>query len=133
MRHGGAFELRFMNWIFQIGAPNSKEALANQALRMALVENGLRIRQHADSLPFRQGMTPLKVLPEYEAWLVEAIRSGPESPFWHIKGMSVVDHSGRLRRRPGTAHHGLVRLVDSPGHHELRGAAREPRNRRNGS
>src|SRR4051812_34733278 len=92
MRHGGAFELRFMNWIFQIGAPNSKEALANPALRMALVENGLRIRQHADSLPFRQGMTPLRVLPEYEAWLVEALRSGPESPFWHIKGMSVVDH-----------------------------------------
>ncbi len=92
MRHGGAFELRFMNWIFQTGAPNSKQALGNQALRMALVENGLRIRQHADSLPFRQGMTPLKVLPEYEAWLVEALRSGPESPFWHIKGMSVVDH-----------------------------------------
>ena len=27
-------------------------------------------------------------------WLVEAMRSGPESPFWHIKGMSVVDHVG---------------------------------------
>ena len=26
MRHGGAFELRFMNWIFQIGAPNSRAA-----------------------------------------------------------------------------------------------------------
>ena len=24
MRHGGAFELRFMNWIFQIGAPNAR-------------------------------------------------------------------------------------------------------------
>ena len=33
MRHGGAFELRFMNWIFQIGAPNSKAALADPALR----------------------------------------------------------------------------------------------------
>ena len=32
------------------------------------------------------------MVPEYEAWLVEAMRSGPESPFWHIKGMSVVDH-----------------------------------------
>ncbi len=32
MRHGGAFELRFMNWIFQTGAPNSKAALANPAL-----------------------------------------------------------------------------------------------------
>jgi len=92
MRHGGAFELRFMNWIFQIGAPNSKAALANPALRRALEENGQRIRQHADNLPIRAGTTPLRVVPEYEAWLVEAMRSGPESPFWHIKGMSVVDH-----------------------------------------
>jgi putative CocE/NonD family hydrolase len=94
MRQGGAFELRFMNWIFQTGAPNAKAALANPALREALTENGRRIRQHADSLPIRPGTTPLRVVPEYEAWLVEAMRSGPESPFWHMKGMSVVDHVG---------------------------------------
>ena len=92
MRHGGAFELRFMNWIFQIGAPNSKAALSDSALRQALQENGRRIREHVDSLPVRPGLTPLRVVPEYEAWLVEAMRSGPEAPFWHIKGMSVVDH-----------------------------------------
>ena len=40
------------------------------------------------------GNTPLRVVPEYESWLVEAMRSGPESPFWHKKGMSVVDHVG---------------------------------------
>ena len=94
MRHGGAFELRFMNWIFQTGAPNSRAALANPALRRALTESGRRIREHADSLPVRAGNSPLRVVPEYEAWLVEAMRSGPESPFWHIKGMSVVDHVG---------------------------------------
>jgi putative CocE/NonD family hydrolase len=94
MRHGGAFELRFMNWIFQIGAPNSRAALANPALRQALTESGRRIREHVDNLPVRPGNTPLRVVPEYEAWLVEAMRSGPESPFWHIKGMSVVDHVG---------------------------------------
>ena len=94
MRHGGAFELRFMNWIFQTGAPNSKAALANPALQQALAESGRRIREHADSLPIRPGTTPLRVVPEYESWLVEAMRSGPESPFWHKKGMSVVDHVG---------------------------------------
>lgn len=92
MRHGGAFELRFFNWIFTIGAPNSKAALADPALRAALVENGRRTREHVDALPFRVGTTPLRVVPEYEAWLAEALRSGPESPFWKIKGMSVVDH-----------------------------------------
>ncbi len=45
-----------------------------------------------DNLPIRPGDSPLRAAPEYEAWLVEAMRSGPESPFWHIKGMSVVDH-----------------------------------------
>ncbi len=92
MRHNGAFELRFMNWVFQIGAPNSKAALANPKLREALTENGRRIREHADNLPVRLGNTPLRGVPEYEAWLVEAMRSGPESPFWKIKGMSVIDH-----------------------------------------
>jgi putative CocE/NonD family hydrolase len=94
MRHGGAFELRFMNWIFQTGAPNSKAALANPALRQALTESGRRIREHVDSLPVRAGTTPLRVVPEYEAWLLEAMRSGPDAPFWHTKGMSVVDHVG---------------------------------------
>lgn len=92
MRHGGAFELRFMNWIFSIGAPNSRAALAAPALRAALTENGRRIRQHVDNLPVRAGNTPLRVVPEYEDWLVQALRSGPEMPFWKTKGMSVVDH-----------------------------------------
>ncbi len=92
MRQGGAFELRFMNWIFSIGAPNGKTALDNPALRSALVENGRRIRDHVDSLPFQKGTTPLKVVPEYEDWLFKALRSGPETEFWKIKGMSVVDH-----------------------------------------
>jgi putative CocE/NonD family hydrolase len=94
MRHGGAFELRFMNWVFNIGAPNSRAALADPALKAALGESGRRIREHVDSLPLRPGNSPLRAVPEYEAWLVEALRSGPESPFWKVKGMSVVDHVG---------------------------------------
>lgn len=92
IRHGGAFELRFMNWIFLQGTSNIQPALANPALKAALDENAKRIRQHVDALPIFAGTTPLKVAPEYEAWLVEAMRSGPETPFWKIKGLSVVDH-----------------------------------------
>jgi len=58
MRHGGAFELRFLNWIFNTGAPNSRAALADPSLRAALVESGRRVREHADSLPIRPGNTP---------------------------------------------------------------------------
>lgn len=92
MRHGGAFELRFANWIFQTGAPNSRQALASPALREALLESGRRIREHVDNLPLRPGDSPLAVVPEYESWLVQALRSGPEAPMWHVPGMSVVDH-----------------------------------------
>jgi putative CocE/NonD family hydrolase len=92
MRHGGAFELRFANWIFQTGAPNSHAALASEPLRNALVESGRRIRDHLDMLPFNSGTTPLRLVPEYESWLAKALRSGPEDPMWRIKGMSVVDH-----------------------------------------
>ncbi len=92
MRHGGAFELRFMNWVHQIGAPNSRAALANPELRRALVESGARIREHVDALPVRAGMSPLKLAPEYESWLIEAMHSGPQAPLWHAKGISVIDH-----------------------------------------
>lgn len=92
MRQGGAFELRFMNWIFTIGAPAAQAALANPGLKAALEENGRMMRDHVFNLPVRPGNTPLRAVPEYEAWIVEAMRSGPESPFWKIKGMSVVDH-----------------------------------------
>jgi putative CocE/NonD family hydrolase len=92
MRHGGAFELRFMNWIFNQGASNARKALAEPALKKALDENARRIREHVDSLPLRAGNTPLRVVPEYESWILEAMRSGPESAFWKIKGVSVVDH-----------------------------------------
>lgn len=100
MRHGGAFELRFMNWILQIGAPNSREALASPALREALAESGRRVREQVDLLPIRPGDSALRVVPEYEAWLVEALRSGPEAPFWRIKGMSVVDHVDEYKDVP---------------------------------
>src|SRR3954462_3730160 len=64
MRHGGAFELRFMNWIFLQGATNSRAALADPAVKAAMVQNAARIRQHVDSLPFHAGTTPLKAAPE---------------------------------------------------------------------
>src|SRR5690606_24347598 len=61
-------------------------------LREALDEQARRIRQHADHLPLFAGNSPLRVVPELETWIVEALRRGPEDPMCHAKGMSVVDH-----------------------------------------
>ncbi|HEV2948029.1 MAG TPA: CocE/NonD family hydrolase [Gemmataceae bacterium] len=100
IRHSGAFELRFMNWIFTIGAPNARSALADSKLQAALVENGRRMPQHLLDLPIRPEATPLKHVPEYERWLVEAMRHGDYDDYWKQPGYSVVDNVGRYADVP---------------------------------
>ena len=100
VRHSGAFELRFMNWIFTIGAPADRAALADPRLREALVENGRLMPQHVLSLPIRPGCTPLKHAPDYERWLVEAMRHGDYDDFWKRPGHSVLDNVGRYADVP---------------------------------
>jgi putative CocE/NonD family hydrolase len=95
IRHMGAFELRFMNWIFTIGAPNARAALADPILRKALEHNGQLMPQHLLNLPIRPGTTPLKHVPEYEHWLVEVMRHGDNDAYWNQPGYSVVDNVAR--------------------------------------
>src|SRR5262249_43768128 len=100
MRQGGAFELRFMNWIFTIGAPNAREALADPALREALVKTGRLIPQPLLRLPVRPGTTPLKLVPDYEAWLIEVMRHGDNDEFWKRPGYSVIENVDRYADVP---------------------------------
>jgi putative CocE/NonD family hydrolase len=100
IRHSGAFELRFMNWIFTTGAPNARAALADPKLRAALEENGKRMPQHLLHLPIRPGTTPLKQVPEYESWLVEVMRHGDYDAYWKQPGYSVVDNVERYADVP---------------------------------
>lgn len=92
IRHGGAYEMRFMNWIFTIGAPNARAALADPKLHDALVENGKLMRQHVWNLPIRKGTTPLRVVPEYEDWLIEVMRHGDYDEYWKQPGYSVTEN-----------------------------------------
>lgn len=92
-RHGGAFELRFVNWIFTIGAPNAKRALEDPAVREALVRQGELMRQHIWHMPVKRGTTALRLVPEYEDWLIEAMRHGDYDAYWKQIGYSVVDNT----------------------------------------
>jgi putative CocE/NonD family hydrolase len=100
VRHHGAFELRWLNWVFTMGnatdtpnaLPAALRAAADPAAAPALVDLGEHVQDYVLSLPLRPGTTPLKFAPDYEAWLIEAMRHGGNDAFWKDHGSSVVDH-----------------------------------------
>jgi uncharacterized protein len=108
VRHNGAFELRFFNWVFTLGnaagTPNASaaaaRAAADPAAAAALVDMGAQVREYVRGLPLRPGTTPLKFAPDYEAWLIEAMSHGDYDAFWKDSGASVVDHLAEYKDIP---------------------------------
>ncbi len=100
VRHNGAFEMRWMNWIFNIGGPNGSRAARNPETREALLQLGEQVREYAKGLPLRRGMSPLRLNPEYEDWLVEAMSHGDYDDFWKNAGADVVQHVAEYKDIP---------------------------------
>jgi putative CocE/NonD family hydrolase len=100
MRHQGAFEMRFFNWIFNIGAPAGSVESKDPKTREALAEAGEHVREYAQTMPLRKGTTPLKLAPEYEDWLVTALSHGGNDAFWRDMGADVVDHVAQYKDIP---------------------------------
>jgi putative CocE/NonD family hydrolase len=100
VRHNGAFELRFMNWIFGLGnvpgatepAETARRAARDPAAVDELIELARHVPEYVRNLPLRPGATPLKLAPDYEAWLIEAMSHGDYDTFWKDSGASVIDH-----------------------------------------
>ncbi len=106
VRHNGAFELRFFNWMFALGfaldapsAPKSFPGVAPGGMP-ELKKAYEHVREYARGLPLRAGTTPLKLAPDYEAWLVEAMRHGDYDDYWKNAGASVVDHLAEYKDIP---------------------------------
>ncbi len=96
VRHNGAFELRWLNWVFSMGDPSGAPNLAaatraasDPAAAPALADLTNHVRDYISALPLRRGTTPLKFAPDYEKFLVEAM-SGDKA--WSEMGVDVVDH-----------------------------------------
>jgi predicted acyl esterase len=88
-RHNGAFELRFFNWIFiRGGAPDADNPL-EQAEWKKLSDT---VAEYLKGLPLRAGSTPLRMDPDYESWLIEAMRHGDYDDWWKRLPNSVVEH-----------------------------------------
>jgi len=100
VRHNGAFEMRWMNWIFNIGGPTGSHEARDPATREALQELGEQVREYARAMPLRRGATPLKLIPEYEDWLVEAMSHGDYDDYWKNAGADVVEHVAEYKDIP---------------------------------
>jgi len=99
LRHNGAFELRFLNWVFTLGHPTglatpqtALHATTQPAAVPALIELGDQVNQYVRALPLRPGTTPLKFAPDYENWLIQAMSHGEYDDYWKNSGASVIDH-----------------------------------------
>ncbi|HEY6990301.1 MAG TPA: CocE/NonD family hydrolase [Bryobacteraceae bacterium] len=108
VRHNGAFELRFFNWVFTLGVATEEPNRTAAALRAAedpaaakaLLEMEEHVRDYVRGLPLRAGTTPLKFAPDYEAWLIEAMSHGDYDDYWKNSGSSVLDHLAEYKDVP---------------------------------
>ncbi|MBS1826996.1 MAG: CocE/NonD family hydrolase [Acidobacteria bacterium] len=100
MRNSGAFELRFFNWIFTIGAPKGSAAVRDPGSKAALEELAANTRQYLLNLPLRKGTTPLKLAPEYEDWLIQAMTRSDNDAYWKQPGFNVVDQVANYKDVP---------------------------------
>src|SRR5260370_10170520 len=77
VRHNGAFELRWLNWVMTLGnaaetanaMPAAKRAAEDPAAAAALADLGTRVRGYVRSLPLRPCTTQLKFAPAQDSWL----------------------------------------------------------------
>jgi putative CocE/NonD family hydrolase len=97
MRNAGAFELRFWNWTFTRAGDGGRQA-RDPKVKAVLAEMAANRRHYLLNLPIRKGTTPLKLAPEYEEWLVEAMKHGGNDEFWAQN--NILDDPGRYKDIP---------------------------------
>jgi putative CocE/NonD family hydrolase len=98
LRNSGAFELRWMNWIFNLFEPEGDPDGAKNTQAMAKL--GEQVREYVKGLPLRPGTTPLRLVPSYEHWLTEAMSHGDNDTYWKDIGVDVVDHVAEYKDIP---------------------------------
>jgi hypothetical protein len=97
MRHAGAFEMRFWNWVM-LNSARGSQAARDPAAQKTLQEMADQRRLYLAQLPLRKGTTPLKLAPDLEEWLVEAMKHGANDAFWRHN--NVVDFPERYKDIP---------------------------------
>ena len=97
MRNAGAMELRFWNWSFVEAAHGSRQS-RDPATRAVLHDMARNRRHYLRQLPTLRGTTPLKLAPEYEDFLAEAMQHGRNDESWAQN--NIIDHGHRYKDIP---------------------------------
>jgi putative CocE/NonD family hydrolase len=84
IRQGGAFELKQATWAYR-QAKESRAAQADPAIVAALDAEDIRLWFTA--MPWSEGRSPVRALPEYEHYLLEQWRHGTFDDYWKQLGL----------------------------------------------
>ncbi|MBS0363094.1 MAG: CocE/NonD family hydrolase, partial [Proteobacteria bacterium] len=84
IRQGGAFELKQVTWAYNLGL-ESPQAQHDPRLMAAL--KGVDLKAWFASMPWKPGHTPLSLLPDYEAYVLDQWRHGTFDAYWKQVGI----------------------------------------------
>lgn len=93
IRQGGAFELKQATWAFR-QAKESPAALADPLVREALEQED--IFQWFTRMPWQPGQSPLRHVPEYEAYVLDQWAQGTFGSYWKKPGIYAEGHYEHL-------------------------------------
>ena len=88
MRQNGALEQRFMIYAFRM-ATTSKEALADPSIKAALDKGFANIGEWVRRAPLKEGTSPLRLLPNYERWVLDLFTHGEYDDYWKQRGYAI--------------------------------------------
>ncbi|WP_372784364.1 CocE/NonD family hydrolase [Phenylobacterium sp.] len=84
IRQGGAFELKQVTWAYNLGL-ESPEAQKDPRLMAAL--KAVDIKAAFAAMPWAPGHTPLSLIPDYEAYVLDQWRHGTFDAYWKQVGI----------------------------------------------
>jgi putative CocE/NonD family hydrolase len=84
IRQGGAFELKQVTWAYNLGL-ESPEAQKDPKLMAAL--KAVDLKAAFAAMPWASGHTPLSLIPDYEAYVLDQWRHGNFDGYWKQVGI----------------------------------------------
>ena len=88
MRQNGALEQRFMIYAFRM-ATTSKEAFADANIKAAVDRAFANVGEWVSRAPLKKSTSPLRMLPNYEQWVIDLFTHGEYDDYWKQRGYAI--------------------------------------------